>query len=66
MSARTNKVDEDPNGILLGYLRLFCFDPCGEKEADTEEREKGIPAQLMIVRRKPGRRDFQGRRGRIG
>ena len=41
MSARTNKVDEDPNGILLGYLRLFCFDPCGEKEADTEEREEG-------------------------
>ena len=41
MSARTNKVDEDPNGILLGYLRLFCFDPWGEKEADTEEREEG-------------------------
>ena len=37
MSARTNKVDEDPNGILLGYLRSFCFDPCGEKEANPED-----------------------------
>ena len=41
MSARYNKVDEDPNDILLGYLREFCFDPCGEKEAKPEERGEG-------------------------
>ena len=41
MSARYNKVDYDPNDILLGYLRSLCSDPCGEKEANPEDDKEG-------------------------
>ena len=37
MSARYNKVDDDPNDILLGYLREFCYVPCGEEEVDVDD-----------------------------
>jgi len=59
MSARTNKVDEDPNGILLGYLRSFCFDPCGEKEANTEEREEGDSCPVDDSEKKKKKKRFQ-------
>ena len=59
MSARYNKVDEDPNDILLGYLREFCFDPCGEKEANPEERREGDSCPVDDTEKKKKKKRMQ-------
>ena len=59
MSARYNKVDEDPNGILLGYLRSFCFDPCGEIAANLEEHEEGDSCPADDSKKKMKKKRFQ-------
>ena len=59
MSARYNKVDEDPNDILLGYLRSLCIDPCGEKEANPEDDKEGDSCPVYASEMYPKRKRTQ-------
>ena len=59
MSARYNKVDDDPNDILLGCLREFCYVPCGEEEANPEERREGDSCPVDDTEKKKKKKRMQ-------
>ena len=64
MSARYNKVDYDPNDILLGYLRSFCIDPCGEKEANQEDDKEGDSCPAYASEKYPKKKGIQRKKGK--